>query len=70
MPFRNFAHEFTPATLDAMAAAYDVLVRELGIASSDPRSGQLAIKIAAIARAGEDDKDALIRKARESFTLG
>jgi hypothetical protein len=65
MPFRNYTKEFTPATLDMMTAAYDALMRELGITSSDPRSGQLAITIAHIVRAGEDDKDAVIKKARE-----
>jgi hypothetical protein len=65
MPFRKYTKEFTPATLDMMASAYDALVQELGITGSDPRSGELAIAIAHIVRAGEDDKDAVIKKARE-----
>jgi hypothetical protein len=67
MPFRKFTKDFTPATLDAMAEAYDALLREPGLTGSDPRSGKLALKIVEIARAGEDDRDTLIRKAREAF---
>lgn len=67
MPFRNYKKEFTPASLDKMAAAYDAVVRELGITGSDPRSGQLAIKIVELVRAGEEDQNALVKKAREAF---
>jgi hypothetical protein len=67
MPFRDHAREFTPATLDMMTAAYDALARELDMAGSDPRSGKLAIQIVSIVRAGEDDKDAVIKKARVAF---
>ena len=66
MPFRAYS-EFNSQTLDVMAAAYDALVRELGIAAADPRSSKLAMKIVEMVRTGEDDRDMLIKKARASL---
>ena len=66
MPFRTYT-EFNGSTLDVMAAAYDGLVCELRIKASDPRSSELAVKIVQLVRAGEDDRDVLIKKARTAF---
>jgi hypothetical protein len=66
MPFRAYK-EFNSTILDVMSAAYDAVAREIGITGSDPRSSQLALKIVEMVRAGEDDRDSLIKKARAAF---
>jgi hypothetical protein len=62
MPFRNYT-QFDSETLSKMTAAYDAVVRRLGISNNDPRTSQLAAKIAAIAAEGERDVGKLIEQA-------
>ena len=61
MPFRNYS-QFTSGTLKIMATAYDAVIAKLGIASSDPRTSQIAAKIASLVSEGETDVTKLCDK--------
>jgi len=54
MPFRDYSG-FNFATLQTMTAAYDAAVAKLNIKSADPRTGNIAATIAALAAEGERD---------------
>ena len=62
MPFRDYT-QFDSATLQKMTSAYDAVITRLDIKSDDPRTGRLAVKIAALAAEGERDVGRLTERA-------
>jgi len=63
MPFRNET-QFTIETIGTMTAAYDAVVKRLHLKPEDPRTGQLAILIVQLAKAGVVDPERLADQAR------
>jgi hypothetical protein len=62
MPFRDYS-TFDAATLKAMTAAYDAAVAKLNIKADDPRTSNIAARIAALASEGERDHNKLCDQA-------
>jgi hypothetical protein len=62
MPFRDYT-QFDSATLQKMTSACDAVITRLDIKSDDPRTGRLAVKIAALAAEGERDVGRLTERA-------
>ena len=62
MPFRDFTG-FNLATLRIMTAAYDTAIARLGIKTTDPMTSALALKIVALAKAGERDPNQICDRA-------
>lgn len=62
MPFRDYSG-FDDATLKAMTAAYDAALAKLGINSDDPRTSNIAARIAALASEGQRDPTKLCEQA-------
>ena len=66
MPFRNYT-QFDTATLDIMQKAYDAVVARRNLASTDPRTGKLAAKIAELVAAGITDLEKLTEQAASAL---
>jgi hypothetical protein len=62
MPFRDYSN-FDTATLNAMRAAYDAAISQLGITSDDPRTSNIAAIIAALASEGQREPAILCEQA-------
>lgn len=62
MPFRDYSG-FDAATLKVMTAAYDAAIAKLGIENTDPRTSNIAARIAAMASEGERDQAKLCDQA-------
>ena len=54
MPFRDYSN-FDTATLKTMTAAYDAAIAKLHIKTDDPRTSNIAARIAALASEGQRD---------------
>jgi hypothetical protein len=62
VPFRDYSG-FNDETLRAMTAAYDAAIAKLGIKQDDPRTSNIAARIAALASEGERDPVELCENA-------
>jgi hypothetical protein len=62
VPFRDYSG-FNEEALRVMTAAYDAAITKLNIKSSDPLTGKLAARIAALASEGERDPAKLCERA-------
>jgi hypothetical protein len=62
MPFRDYSG-FDDAVLKVMTAAYDAAIAKLGINNTDPRTSNIAARIAALASEGERDPTKLCDQA-------
>jgi len=62
VPFQDYTG-FNGDTLRRMTAAYDAAIEKLQLKSTDPLTGKLAARIAALASEGERDPDKLCERA-------
>jgi hypothetical protein len=62
MPFSDYT-QFNGEALLKMRSAYDLAVARLNLKNDDPRTGELAAKIAALAAEGERDVEKLAERA-------
>jgi hypothetical protein len=64
MPFRNDAAAFSTEAVQAMTAAYDLVVEQLKLPLDDPRRGRVVSLIVQPAKAGVLEVDKLADQAR------
>ena len=64
MPFQNEATAFSTGAVQAMTAAYDLVVEQLKLRQDDPRRGKIVTLIVQLAKAGVLEVDKLADQAR------
>ena len=62
MPFRDYSG-FNADTIKIMTAAFDAAIAKLGIETTDPRTSNIAARIAAMTSEGERDPAKLCDQA-------